>query len=78
MRKYLTLVLTFGALGLPGRAGADDWTSLLKDDLRHWQSAGGGDSLRAEKGTLTVSAPASRSPAAKASRSPTTRRPRSS
>jgi Domain of Unknown Function (DUF1080) len=57
MRKYLTLALTFGALSLPGRAGADDWTSLLKDDLRHWQSAGGGDSLRAEKGTLTVDGP---------------------
>jgi hypothetical protein len=57
MRKHITLAATLVALSLPGPGRADGWTSLLKDDLRHWQSAGGGESLRAAAGTLTVDGP---------------------
>jgi hypothetical protein len=57
MRKYLTLALTLGALSLPGPASADDWTLLLKDDLRHWESSVSGDEFRVKAGTLTVDGP---------------------
>jgi hypothetical protein len=57
MRKYITLAVALAAVGLPGRASADDWVPLLKDDLRHWESAGGGESLRAKEGTLTLDGP---------------------
>lgn len=57
MRKYMTPVVALAVLGLPGRAGANDWTSLLKDDLRPWESSVSGEEFRAKAGTLTVDGP---------------------
>jgi hypothetical protein len=53
-RAILAVVLAFST----GRATADDWMSLLKDDaLSEWRGSGGGESFHAKAGTLTVDGP---------------------
>ena len=53
-RAILAVVLAFST----GRATADDWMSLLKDDaLSEWRGSGGGESFQAKAGTLTVDGP---------------------